>query len=315
MSDLVQRPIPSNWEPVHQIVESQIRADGAHEWPFVPSLPVDVRSFTFHSDKSRRHTHHEYFELMLIHSGSALYEVGSGEFKVGPSDLIVINGVIPHRLAKVLEAPCNAVVLYFQPDVLRSPCSAEEYIQFLMPFLVQEEMLPPLIAGSTSLPGQILDLILGIQHATQTSTDLARLEVETYLQMILVKLINYYRDHLLAADAFDRWQHSFDRFRPLFKFIGEHFREPISLARATEVVGMSKPHFMRSFKRLTGQSFDTYLNHYRITKAQSLLASTDLPVAAVGQRVGFSDQSYFGLIFRRLLQLTPRDYRKSLLSR
>jgi AraC-like DNA-binding protein len=73
---------------------------------------------------------------------------------------------------------------------------------------------------------------------------------------------------------------------------------------------MSKPHFMRCFKKETGQSFDTYLNRFRITKAQALLASTDLPITRVGQDVGFSDQSYFGLVFRRLLQITPRDYRK-----
>jgi AraC-like DNA-binding protein len=35
-----------------------------------------------------------------------------------------------------------------------------------------------------------------------------------------------------------------------------------------------------------------------------------LSITRVGQDVGFADQSYFGLVFRRLLQVTPRDYRK-----
>jgi AraC-like DNA-binding protein len=75
---------------------------------------------------------------------------------------------------------------------------------------------------------------------------------------------------------------------------------------------MSKAHFMRSFKQVTGHSFDTYLNHFRIAKAQVLLASTDKPISEVGRDVGFGDQSYFGLVFRRLIQVTPREYRKIL---
>jgi AraC-like DNA-binding protein len=55
-----------------------------------------------------------------------------------------------------------------------------------------------------------------------------------------------------------------------------------------------------------------YLNHFRIAKAQALLATTDKSISEIGEEVGFCDQSYFGLVFRRLVHLTPRDYRKSL---
>lgn len=295
----------------HRVVDPQIRADGAHEWPFLPSLPVDVRSFSFEQGRERRRTHHEYFEIIFVQSGTAIYEICDRRFSVGASDVIVINGSLPHRLAEVAESPCHAIMLYFIPDFLRASSSAGEHVQYLMPFLMQEEMFPPLIPHTSHAPAEILDLMLSIQRAIGSGSERARLEVETYIEMLMVLLINYYRDHLLVEDAFDRWQHSFNRFQPLFEFIGTHYREHIPLSRATAIVGMSKPHFMRSFKRLTGQSFDTYLNHYRMTQAQNLLATTDLSIAAVGQEVGFSDQSYFGLIFRRMLQLTPRDYRNS----
>ena len=128
--------------------------------------------------------------------------------------------------------------------------------------------------------------------------------------MILVMLINHYKGQFATAEAFSRRQRTLERLRPLFDYIDVHYPEPIALSCATGIVGMSKPHFMRCFKKATGQSFDTYLNRFRITKAQALLASTDLSITRVGQDVGFADQSYFGLVFRRLLQVTPRDYRK-----
>jgi len=42
---------------------------------------------------------------------------------------------------------------------------------------------------------------------------------------------------------------------------------------------------MRFFKHVTGQSFVTYLNHFRIAKAQVVLANTDRPIAEISQEV------------------------------
>jgi AraC-like DNA-binding protein len=67
---------------------------------------------------------------------------------------------------------------------------------------------------------------------------------------------------------------------------------------------------MYFFKRVTGQSFLAYLNRFRIAKAQSLLASTDSPISAVSQQIGFCDQSHFGVVFRKLVGMTPLAYRR-----
>ena len=50
---------------------------------------------------------------------------------------------------------------------------------------------------------------------------------------------------------------------------------------------------MSFFERVTGLSFMEYLNHYRIERAQALLATTDDSMASISQEMGFCDQSYF----------------------
>jgi AraC-like DNA-binding protein len=67
---------------------------------------------------------------------------------------------------------------------------------------------------------------------------------------------------------------------------------------------------MRFFKQVTGQSFINYLTHFRVAKAEELLAHTDCAIAEVSQAVGFCDQSYFSLVFRKLTQMTPLQYKK-----
>jgi AraC-like DNA-binding protein len=95
----------------------------------------------------------------------------------------------------------------------------------------------------------------------------------------------------------------------LFEYIDVHYGEPITIQDAASIVYLSKSHFMKFFKRVTGQAFVSYLNHFRIAKAQVLLTTTDLPFSEVSQEVGFCDQSYFGLVFRKLVHVSPREYK------
>src|SRR5579883_3231606 len=73
---------------------------------------------------------------------------------------------------------------------------------------------------------------------------------------------------------------------------------------------MSESHFMSLFKHVTGLSFVTYLNHFRIEQAQCLLIKTDDSMSTISQEVGFCDQSYFGTVFRKIVGTTPAAYRR-----
>ncbi len=60
---------------------------------------------------------------------------------------------------------------------------------------------------------------------------------------------------------------------------------------------------------MTGQSFVAYLNSFRVARAQELLASTDQAISEISLETGFCNQSYFGVIFRRITGVTPLQYR------
>jgi AraC-like DNA-binding protein len=138
----------------------------------------------------------------------------------------------------------------------------------------------------------------------------ARLTVKTYLKMILVHLLNHYSSYEAAESSFERKHRSLERLEPLFRHLDDHYSSPISLEEAAHIVGMSKSHFIHFMKQVTGMSFVAYLNQFRISKAQALMAATDKSLAAISHEVGFCDQSYFGQVFRKLLKTTPRDYRE-----
>jgi AraC-like DNA-binding protein/quercetin dioxygenase-like cupin family protein len=300
------------WERVHTVVDPQIRADGTHIWPFNPGFPVDVRCFSFLRRRNIRLTRHNYLELLYVHSGEVRYQIQEREFLAREGDLIVINGAFYHRLSELLQAPFRAVVLYFLPDVVRGSDGTGSDVQYLMPFLLQGSQFPNLIPRRTNVPFKIFSFMDKIRRELPASSDRARLTARTYLEMILILLINHYKDHMAVASEFGQRERALERMQPLFEYLDLHYPQSIALSTATSIVGMSKTHFMRTFKKLTGQPFESYLNHFRIAKAQALLATTDKSISEIGEEVGFCDQSYFGLVFRRLVHLTPRDYRKNL---
>jgi AraC-like DNA-binding protein len=78
---------------------------------------------------------------------------------------------------------------------------------------------------------------------------------------------------------------------------------------------LSPFHFARLFKKLTGLSPHNYLASIRATRAQLLLAETDLSVTEIGARVGYLSGSHFTKAFRIATGATPREFRKSLVSR
>ena len=142
-------------------------------------------------------------------------------------------------------------------------------------------------------------------------TTRAQLRVKTYLKVVLLSLVDYYSDYQGSREAFARRQKSIQRLQPVFQLLEKHCSEIISIHDAAKTVGMSASHFRRLFKQVTGQSFITYLNHFRIGRAQQLLASSDKSILDISQEAGFCDQSYFGLIFRQLVHMTPLQYRRA----
>jgi transcriptional regulator GlxA family with amidase domain len=179
-----------------------------------------------------------------------------------------------------------------------------------MPFLAQDSTFNHVIPSETDLPSRVLHWVGQIQKELPANSSEARLGVKTYLRMILMLLGKHYRHAPGNKDVFARKKRDIDRLRPLFELMDGHYSERISLDDSSLRVGMSKSHFKRFFRGVTGQTFVNHLSRFRIAKAQALLASTEKSVAEISQEVGFSSQSYFGVVFQKCAHMSPQQYRK-----
>jgi AraC-like DNA-binding protein/mannose-6-phosphate isomerase-like protein (cupin superfamily) len=301
--------VHNRWEDAFSIIEPQINAQMVHQWPFSAEFPIDVRFLKFGLKNNIRLRRHDYFEILYLHSGEVTYEVQGRRFPMRQGDLLVVGSGRLHRICSYERAPVKAAVLYFLPELIRGAEKTGEDIEYLMPFLVQKRDFPHVVPGPTGIPSQVFDLMLRVAAELPARNYRGRLSIKTYLKMILVLLVNHYAEFRDSENIYLRKERDLERLAPLLEFIGRNFSEPVNVDRAAMMVRMSKSNFMRFFKQVTGQPFVGYLNHFRIAKAEALLATTEKTIAEISQEVGFCDQSYFGLVFRSVMGVSPRDYK------
>ncbi len=91
-------------------------------------------------------------------------------------------------------------------------------------------------------------------------------------------------------------------------------REDFSLQEAADTVGLSVPYMSRMFRKEAGCTFVDYLTNLRMRKATILLHDDSVKIYEVAEKVGYSSQQYFSLVFKKKLGVSPIDYRQSIKS-
>jgi AraC family transcriptional regulator len=100
------------------------------------------------------------------------------------------------------------------------------------------------------------------------------------------------------------------RLRAVVEYIEEHLDAAPSLEEMAAVARLSVYHFARQFKRATGLPPHRYVILRRVERAKQLLqCGGDLSLAELAARAGFCDQSQFSHHFKRLLGVTPGQFR------
>ena len=92
--------------------------------------------------------------------------------------------------------------------------------------------------------------------------------------------------------------------------MNRHYSENITLERLASISGVSLQHFCRVFRSKLGMRPMEYLARKRVAQAKILLGETDGRISDIAKAVGFEDQNYFGITFKKYEGISPTEYRK-----
>lgn len=95
------------------------------------------------------------------------------------------------------------------------------------------------------------------------------------------------------------------------EFIGQNYQnEALSIKDINEHVYLSTSYICTLFKNETGQTLNQYLTDFRIEKAKKLLSDPRNKISDISSKVGYSDGNYFGKIFKKMVGISPSEYRE-----
>lgn len=93
-------------------------------------------------------------------------------------------------------------------------------------------------------------------------------------------------------------------------FIEQNYTLPITVEDMANRCNLDRSYFGKVFKDMIGQSPQDFLIRYRMSKATSLLTSTNLSIGDISVQVGYPNQLHFSRAFHNIYGMSPRQYRQ-----
>lgn len=128
------------------------------------------------------------------------------------------------------------------------------------------------------------------------------------VKMMLRGMMLILLSHFIAKATLRDWTQR-ERLAKVITYITNHFSEDIGLEDMASVACVTKPYFIRLFKKELGMPPLQYLIKKRIECSQLKLVTEEASIKEVAYSSGFSDHSYFTRIFKKVTGRTPLEYR------
>lgn len=115
----------------------------------------------------------------------------------------------------------------------------------------------------------------------------------------------------MGAERYFQKSRVTDRFAPVRAHVEKNFSEKLDVQVLARIAGMSRYHFTRQFARAEGSTPWEYLVQVRVRKAALLLGDSKLSIKEISARAGFSNANYMSKVFRRVMGISPGEFRQS----
>ncbi|WP_353096027.1 AraC family transcriptional regulator [Tissierella praeacuta] len=131
------------------------------------------------------------------------------------------------------------------------------------------------------------------------------------LKIMELLLYLYYFDPASEKQVRIYARQQVDIVKQIQKRITEQLSYRFTIEELAREYCISSTALKKHFKDLYGQSLAAFMKEYRIRKAAVLLCETERSIADISISVGYESQSKFTVAFKKLMKVTPLEYRKN----
>lgn len=248
---------------------------------------------------------HPDLELVYVNNGGGKRHIGNHISYFKNSQLVLVGSNLPHMgYTERLTTNGTETTVQMKPDFLGTGfinLPETESIHRLFERAKMGLLFHPSVKKEVG--PKITDLInyKGIERLLKFIEILHELSItEDYT------LLN-------AQDfAMEVYQQDNDRVDQIFKYITKNFQNHISLEDIANEVNMTPPSFCRYLKKVTGKTFTSLVNEYRIVHASKLLTEKPTSITEICYLSGFNNFSHFNKLFKKKTGWSPSNYRNEM---
>uniref|UniRef100_UPI0026BBA935 AraC family transcriptional regulator n=1 Tax=Paenibacillus sp. FSL H8-0548 TaxID=1920422 RepID=UPI0026BBA935 len=250
------------------------------------------------------HHFHEHLEFLYIVAGKALIECGSTTITASAGDFIVVNSNELHYGVSLSE-DLYYYALIADISLLHSQSVDAAETKFITP-ITQNRLLLQNDIGNDS---KVTASMLAIVHELEQREFGYELAIKSELYRLLTLLLRSHVATILTKDEYAERMKNIERFAPVFQYIERCFQGELSVDLLASMANLSRFHFSRLFKELSGHTVTEYITMTRLGKADYLLRHSSLTVSEIAAATGFNDIYYFSRTFKKHKKVSPSTLR------
>ncbi len=237
---------------------------------------------------------HDCYEIMYVISGEGKYILEGSEFALKKRVLLLVRPFAYHSVRADNEAPYEAYIIRFQKSALSGAA-----LSMLERLISEDEN------GRYFSPDAVSDPLISAFDRFESAAKLPEPERDAYSGALLSEIVI-----LLSAAMGEKMTYTDDELGArVIRYLNSNIEKNVSLDKLARRFFVSKYHLCRAFKKYSGISVHSYINHKRIMYAKQLIDSGETALGAA-YKVGFGDYSAFYRAYVKIVGRSPRAEHK-----
>jgi len=256
------------------------------------------------NDHFTRHWH-EKIEFLYFIKGEAVIQCNSVEFEAKAGDLIVINSNELHQghcTSESAEYYCIIIDTALFQNRFQDICETK----YINP-MFQNRILFNNKIESCDEAGKYIIEFAKEYYSQKIGYEMV---LKANIYQLLTLLLRNHVQLVLTPREYEVRMNNLKRFNKVLEYIEENYNEKITLNHLCSIVNLSRFHFCRIFKDMTGKSVGQYTNSLRINKAETLLKEGEMNITEIAMNCGFNDINYFSRVFKKNRNMAPSQLLK-----
>lgn len=255
---------------------------------------------------------HTFFELAYITGGTAEHNLNGSISTVRKGDYFIVDYGSVHSYQNCREFTLiNCLFLPELIDETLGDCRVfEELLKVcLIRYYKQYYGFSPVNRIFHDESGEILVLIRGMQQEYE-NRDMGFVEIlrGRLLEVLILTMRKITGEKHVSDRKYEGTEST--AVMEAIRYLKSHYRDRAVIAGFCEKHHYSAQYISRKFKQETGFTALEYLQKIRIEKCCELLSGSDMPIQEIAHEIGYDDVKFFHKVFRRMLHMSPGEYRK-----